>query len=194
MKPPEQAVLTTHEVAKYLNVYANTVVHWMNSGKLSGYRTPGGHRRILREELLRFIRDNNLESAVSQERPPRILIIEDDSDAMELYMNILSRDNYEIKKSFTGFSAGVAIEFKPDLVILDIMLPDIDGYQICDFLRKSQETANTKILVISAIGEDKKIREMYKIGANDYIVKPFSISNLKSKITQLLKETVNQEQ
>jgi len=187
---PEQAVLTTHEVATYLNVYTNTVIHWMNTGKLSGYRTPGGHRRILRDELMRFVKNNNLEDAVTQKRAIKILIIEDDIDAMDLYISILEKDNYEIKKSYTGFSSGVAIDFKPDLIILDIMLPDFDGFRVCDMLRKSPETAQTKILVISAISEMKKIKKMYDLGADDYLIKPFSISDLKSKIANLLKEPI----
>lgn len=182
----EKTVLTTHEVAKYLNVYTNTIIHWMNTGKLSGYRTPGGHRRILRDELLRFIKNNNLEEAVSRTRTRKILIVEDDPDAMDLYISILEKDNYEIKKSYTGFSSGVAIDFKPDLVILDIMLPDLDGFRICDLLRKSSETSHTKILAISAISEMRKIKKMYELGANDYLVKPFSIAELKNKIRTLL--------
>jgi excisionase family DNA binding protein len=187
---PEKSILTTHEAAKYLNVYTNTVIHWMNSGKLCGYRTPGGHRRILREELLNFVKNNNLEDAVSKKKPIKILIIEDDIDAMDLYISILEKDNYEIKKSYTGFSSGVAIDFKPDLIILDIMLPDFDGFRICDMLRKSPETAQTKILVISAISEMKKIKKMYDLGADDYLIKPFSISDLKIKIADLLKEPI----
>jgi excisionase family DNA binding protein len=189
---PDKSVLTTHEAAKYLNVYTNTVIHWMNTGKLSGYRTPGGHRRILREELLRFVKNNNLEDAVTQKRALKILIIEDDIDAMDLYISILEKDNYEIKKSYTGFSSGVAIDFKPDLVILDIMLPDFDGFRICDLLRKSPETAQTRILVISAISEMKKIKKMYDLGADDYLVKPFSITDLKSKIAGLLKDPIRE--
>lgn len=182
----DKPVYTTHEVAKYLNVYTNTVIHWMNSGKLNGYRTPGGHRRILREELLRFIKNNHLEESVAQNRVKKILIVEDDEDSMDLYISILEKDNYEIKKSYTGFSSGVVFDFKPDLVILDIMLPDLDGFKICDLIRKSPEMAETKILVISAISELKKIRKMYDLGANDYLVKPFSITELKSKIKDLL--------
>lgn len=179
-------VYTTHEVAKYLNVYTNTVIHWMNAGKLNGYRTPGGHRRILREELLRFIKSNHLEDSVTLNQAKKILIVEDDEDSMDLYISILEKDNYEIKKSYTGFSSGVVFDFKPDLVILDIMLPDLDGFKICDLIRKSAETAQTKILVISAISELKKIRKMYELGANDYLVKPFSIVDLKNKIRGLI--------
>lgn len=182
----EKPVLTTHEVAKCLNVYTNTVIHWMNTGKLNGYRTPGGHRRILREELLKFIKLNHLEDALQKETSKKILIVEDDEDAMDLYISILEKENYQIKKSYTGYSSGIAIDYKPDLIILDIMLPDFDGFKICDLLRKSPETAGTKILVISAISELRKIRRMYELGANDYLVKPFSIIELKNKIRKLI--------
>lgn len=186
MNLEDKPVLTTHEVAKFLNVYTNTVIHWMNTGKLNGYRTPGGHRRILREELLNFIKNNHLEESMKLNARKKILIVEDDPDAMDLYLSILEKENYEIKKSYTGYSSGVAIDFKPDLIILDIMLPDFDGYKICDFLRKCPETADTKILVISAISELRKIKKMYDLGANEYLVKPFSIAELKNKIKTLL--------
>ena len=186
MNIEEKSVLTTHEVAKYLNVYTNTVIHWMNTGKLNGYRTPGGHRRILREELLTFIHNNHMEDTLRVNSRKKILIVEDDPDDMDLYLSILEKDNYEIKKSYTGYSSGVAIDFKPDLIILDIMLPDFDGYKICDFLRKSPETSETKILVISAISEMRKIKKMYDLGANEYLIKPFSIIELKNKIKTLL--------
>jgi excisionase family DNA binding protein len=182
----DKTVFTTHEVAKYLNVYTNTVIHWMNSGKLNGYRTPGGHRRILREELLKFIKNNHMEDSIKQSTQKKILIVEDDEDAMDLYINVLEKENYEIKKSYTGFSSGVAIDFKPDLIILDIMLPDLDGYKICDLMRKSPETANTKIMVISAVSDSRKIKRMYELGANDYLAKPFSIVELKNKVRNLI--------
>lgn len=182
----DKMVLTTHEVAKTLNVYTNTVIHWMNTGKLNGYRTPGGHRRVLREELERFIRENKLEECVKKSRTKKILIVEDDADAMDLYIKILENEDYEIKKSFSGFSSGVAVEFKPDLIILDIMLPDLDGYKICELIRKSPETAGTRIMVISAISDSRKIRKMIKLGADEYLIKPFSIAELKDKIKALL--------
>ena len=182
----EKAVWTTHEVAKYLNVFSNTVIHWMNTGKLNGYRTPGGHRRVLREELIKFIRENKLEKSVHKSGVKKILIVEDDTDAMDLYLRSLEKENYEIKKSYTGFSSGAAVEFRPDLVILDIMLPDIDGYKICELLRKNPETSGTKIIVISAINDERKIKKIYKLGADDYLIKPFSISELKEKIRNLL--------
>ncbi len=182
----DKAVLTTHEVAKYLNVYTNTVIHWMNTGKLNGYRTPGGHRRILREELQKFVRKNGLEECVRMNSAKKILIVEDDTDAMDLYVKILENENYEIKKSFSGFSSGVAVDFRPDLVILDIMLPDIDGYKVCELIRRNPETTRTKTMVISAINDGSKINKMFKLGANDYLTKPFSISELKEKIKTLL--------
>jgi excisionase family DNA binding protein len=181
-----KTVYTTHEVAKALNVFTNTVIYWMNNGKLNGYRTPGGHRRILREDLMKFIRDNKLETCVAQTTTQKILIVEDDIDAMNLYSSILEKENFTIKKSYSGFSAGVAIDFKPDLVILDIMLPDFDGYKICNFIRKSTETSHTKIMVISAISDTRKIKKMFSLGADEYLVKPFSIVELKNKIHKLL--------
>ncbi len=180
----QKKVLTTHEVAKYLNVITNTVIHWMNTGKLKGYRTPGGHRRIPKEELIRFIKANNMEDCIKIQEAKKILIIEDDEDAMDFYTNVL--DSYEIKKAYTGFSSGIAIEYKPDLVILDIMLPDFDGFKICDMLRKNKETATTKILVVSAITDSEKIDEIKKLGADDYLKKPFSIIELKDRIKNLL--------
>ena len=177
-------ILTTHEVAQHLNVITNTVIHWMNTGKLKGYRTPGGHRRIPKIELIKFIKANNMEDCLKDQKVQKILIIEDDEDAMDFYSNIL--DSYDIKKAYTGFSSGIAVDYKPDLIILDIMLPDLDGFQICKMLRRNKETENTKILVVSAITETEKIQEIKDLGANDYLKKPFSILELKTRIKELI--------
>jgi excisionase family DNA binding protein len=180
-------VYSTFEVAKILNVFSNTVIHWMNTGKLKGYKTPGGHRRIPKNELLRFIRENNLVKYIeSPEKKKKILIVEDDEDAMELYINILGEEKYTFKKAYSGFSAGVANSFKPDLVILDIMLPDLAGQQICEFIRKDSEISKTKIIAVSALSDEEIIKKMYELGVDDYITKPYSVSELRSKVEKLL--------
>jgi excisionase family DNA binding protein len=183
-------VLTTHEVARYLNVFTNTVIHWMNNGKLGGYKTPGGHRRVPREELLRFIKENNLENCTQLNTPSKLLIVEDDEDTMDLYISILQKENYEIKKAYTGFAAGVASDFMPDLIILDIMLPDVDGFTILELLKKENHLKDVKILAVSAISDSDTIKKLYELGINGFMNKPFSILDFKQKIRSLLDEPV----
>ncbi len=183
----KENVYSTFEAARLLNVFTSTVIHWMNSGKLKGYRTPGGHRRIPKEELARFIKENKLEKYVNMEpKKKKILIVEDDKDAMDLYMTILGNEKYEIKKAYTGFNAGIVNDFMPDLIILDILLPDIDGEQICKFIKLDKRAAKAKILAVSALSDKKTMNRMFNLGVDDYLTKPYLVSELCSKIDKLL--------
>ncbi|MFP4522692.1 MAG: response regulator [Fibrobacterota bacterium] len=186
LKIKDKEVLTTYEVAKCLNVFTNTVINWMNTGKLNGYKTPGGHRRIPREEFEKFVKDNNLNVSIEFSGKKKILIVEDDEDAMELYSNIFKDSDYNIQKVYTGFSAGITATFKPDLILLDIMLPDLDGLEVCRLIKQDEELASSKILVISALKDESTIEKMYELGINDYLVKPFSVPEFKKKVEALL--------
>jgi DNA-binding response OmpR family regulator len=164
----------------------------MNNGRLGGYKTPGGHRRIPREELVRFIKENKLESCAQLNASKRLLIVEDDEDTMGLYISILQRENYEIKKAYTGFAAGVASDFIPDLIILDIKLPDMDGFTVLELIKKEKHLRDVKILAISAISDNETIKKLYDLGINGFLNKPFSILDFKQKIKSLLSEPVGE--
>ncbi len=115
----------------------------------------------------------------------KILIVDDDENIAELISLYLNKECYETEISLDGESALVAFqEFSPDLVLLDVMLPGMDGYQVCTELRK---ISNVPIIMLSAKGEvfDKVLG--LKIGADDYIVKPFDSNELVARVGALLR-------
>lgn len=118
----------------------------------------------------------------------RILIVDDEEDILELIGYNLARDGYHID---TAKSGEIAVEKirrdKPDLVILDLMLPGIDGLQVCRMVKSDPRTAQTPIVMLTAKGEDADIVAGLELGADDYITKPFSPRVLLARIRAILR-------
>ncbi|MCK5219602.1 response regulator [bacterium] len=126
------------------------------------------------------------------EKVDKILIIEDEPDIMELVEVMLSSDeNYQLLKAMDGQKGlDLAMSEKPDLVLLDIMLPKLDGYEICRRLKGNPETAHILIVMLTAFGQKREIEEGYKVKADDYIVKPFEPLKLRQRVKKILTERV----
>lgn len=115
----------------------------------------------------------------------RILIIEDDWYLAELLLMKLSASSYQVKISGCGLDGlRTAYEFHPDLVLLDIMLPDISGYEVCQRLR---QLSDVPILMLTALGDHEHILEGFRSGADDYIKKPFEFDELLARICVFLR-------
>jgi two-component system, OmpR family, alkaline phosphatase synthesis response regulator PhoP len=119
-------------------------------------------------------------------RKKRILIADDEVHILELLRLILSKD-YQTMSVENGKSAvHMARNFKPDLILLDIMMPDLNGYEVCEILKKDKRTSSIKIAMLSAKGFEQDIIMGLKIGADHYITKPFDPIMLERKIAEIL--------
>ncbi len=119
----------------------------------------------------------------------RILIVEDEPDIMELVMVTLSHDLYELIPAMDGLSGlEKARQIKPDLILLDIMMPKMNGYDICRELKDATETAMIPIIMLTAFGQKREIEEGYKVKADDYIVKPFEPVKLRERVKTFLEK------
>lgn len=121
--------------------------------------------------------------------PPRplVLIVEDEPDIMELVEVTLEIDQYRILKAVDGEAGlNLATQARPDLILLDIMLPKIDGYEICRRIKSDAKTSMIPVIMLSAFGQKHEIEEGYKVKADDYIVKPFEPSKLRLRIKKIL--------
>jgi CheY-like chemotaxis protein len=118
----------------------------------------------------------------------RILIIEDDVEVMEFLTDLLAtEDRFEVHTATSGFEGGLATAcFRPHLILLDIMLPDIDGRDICRILRNNKNVGNPMIIAITALSREKDVSEIISAGVDDYLGKPFRINVLMKKIAHLL--------
>ncbi len=182
-------VFTTGEAAAVCKVSQQTIIRCFDSGRLTGFRVPGSKfRRIPREELIRFMRANNipLESLGSARK--RVLVVDDDPRIVELYTDLLGRDGrFDVKTAGNGYDAGLQTEaFKPQLIILDYMLPDINGTIVCKRVRENPNLADTKVLCVSGVINPHEVESLMSAGANAFLKKPFQVPELMGKIAELL--------
>ncbi len=182
-------VFTTGEAAKVCRISQQTIIRCFDSGRLRGYRVPGSRfRRIQREELVRFMRENNIPTDALEGGKRRILVVDDDEQIVELFEDVFSRDDrYQIRTARTGYDAGVLTEqFKPDLMILDYMLPDVNGNVVCQTVRRNPDLTNMKIIIVSGVVNASEVEDLLNAGADEFVKKPFHIDKLLQQIDELL--------
>ena len=182
-------VFTTGEAAEICKVSQQTIIRCFDSGRLTGFRVPGSRfRRIPRKDLLQFMKSNDIPTDALESTKRRVLVVDDDEQIIELFLDVLSRDDrFEVKSARTGYDAGMMTEqFRPHLVLLDYMLPDINGNLVCDRIRSNPELAGTKIIVISGVVNQVEIDTLLRSGADDFVKKPFNIEKLIERMSDML--------
>ncbi len=185
----EKKIFTTGEAAEVCKVSQQTIIRCFDSGRLNGFRVPGSRfRRIPREELLRFMRENDIPLDTLEPPTKRVLIVDDDPRVLEVFLEVFGRDDrFSVRTASTGYEAGVETEaFKPHLIVLDYMLPDINGNVVCQRLRAHDETRETKVLFVSGVVDPKEVEGLKKSGGDDFLKKPFRIDELMSRVERLL--------
>jgi len=182
-----QKIFSTFEVAKMLELSPGTVANWVDAGRLKAFTTLGGHRRIKAEDMKSFLEENKIpvpkELSDRMDTAKKVLIVEDDVHFLKVIERFfkVSRKNWEVFSAADGFQAGSLVgSEKPDVVILDIMLPDINGFKVCEIIKASDK----KTLVIAVTGYDSEdIRnKILAAGADDYFVKPLKFEKLVERI------------
>ncbi|MDO9350908.1 MAG: response regulator [Deltaproteobacteria bacterium] len=184
-------ILTVSQAGKYCRVSPKTIINWIEAGHLKAYKTVGGHRRIKQEDLDQFLRDKGMplpEEPKGEERK-KILVVDDDKIIVETIVQSLEEDEYgyEMISASDGFEAGLQVShFKPHLLILDIMMPDINGYEVCQKIKLNPETKDIKIIVLSAYLNDEAFKQMKEYGADACFSKPLPLEQLKYEVAKLL--------
>ncbi len=185
----EKQVFTTGEAADVCKISQQTIIRCFDSNRLKGFRVPGSRfRRIPRDELIRFMRQNNIPVDPLEGGHKRILVVDDDETIIELFRDVLGTDErFKVKTAATGYDAGILTEqFKPDLLILDYILPDINGNVVCQTVRQNPELANMKVMIVSGVVNRDEIQGLLEAGADDFIKKPFNIEQLLDRVHKLL--------
>lgn len=185
----KKQVFTTGEAAEICKVSQQTIIRCFDAGRLQGFRVPGSRfRRIPRIELLRFMKANDIPTESLESAKKRVLVVDDDEQIVELFLDILGRDDrFEVQTAATGYDAGVLTEqFRPHLVLLDYMLPDINGNLVCDRIRANPDLAGTKIIIVSGVVKPDEIDALMESGADDFVKKPFDIGELIERMKGLL--------
>jgi len=184
-----KTVFTTGEAAKICKVSQQTIIRCFDSGQLKGFRVPGSRfRRIPRDALYRFMRENNIPTDALESGRRKLLVVDDDPEVVQLIKDALLADGrFEVRDVNNGFAAGmVAKEYHPDLMVLDIMLPDINGKSVCELVRGDSSISDIKIFCISGMVEEDKIEELREAGADDFMHKPLDVDELVRRICKHL--------
>lgn len=185
----EKQVLTTGEAAELCRVSQQTIIRCFDSGRLTGFRVPGSRfRRIPRSELIRFMRVNNIPVDLLDHNRVRVLVVDDDPSIVRIIEEMLGREErFEIRTASTGYDAGMMTrEFRPNIVLLDYMLPDVNGNIVCERIKSDSELSDTKIIIISGVVRQAEIDCLLESGADAFIPKPFQVEELIEKIDGLI--------
>ncbi len=182
-------LFTTGEAAEVCKVSQQTIIRCFDAGRLEGFRIPGSKfRRIPRHNLVKFMKENNIPLDSLKSGKKKVLIVDDDAEIVELMTDVLVRDGrFDIKTAASGYDAGIMTQqFLPDLILLDYMLPDVNGNVVCETIRKNPEFENIKIIIVSGVIKQDEIDQLLKSGAEDFIRKPFNITELTDRIAAVL--------
>jgi excisionase family DNA binding protein len=182
-------LFTTGEAADICRISQQTIIRCFDSGRVEGFRVPGSKfRRIPRQSLIKFMKDNSIPLDNLDSGKKKVLIVDDDSEIVELIADVLIRDGrFEIKSAASGYDAGMLTQsFKPDLILLDYMLPDVNGNVVCKTIKSKPEFENIKIIIVSGVIKRDEVDDLLRMGAEDFIQKPFNIVELTDKISRTL--------
>ncbi len=188
----DKAVFTTFETAKLCHVSPLSIINWVNAGRLSAFRTPGGHRRIRREDLITFMQDNGIPLPDELQEGSglrKVLVVDDEASIRELFAeHLASRSNpYDVLTAADGFEAGrLVATHKPHVVLLDLKMPGLDGFQICRTIKADPETSKTIVIAMTGYPSPETEARILECGAVRCFPKPVESATLSSYIDSVL--------
>ena len=188
--PDTDRPYTTGEVANFCDVTINAVKKWISSGKLPAFRTPGGHYRIERKDFEAFVEKYKLhvKDRLLKEEKKKILIVDDEFAVIEFIKGALGAadEEYEIETAHDGFEALVKLgSFHPGLLILDLKMPRLDGFEVCRRIKADPYTKDIRILAVTAYGREE-MEKIKKCGADLCLAKPLKMKDLLLRVNRLL--------
>ncbi len=185
---------TTADASRMCGVFPTTVIKWIKDGRLKASVTPGGHRRIIREDLVRFIRQCGYPMPAELASPQKRILIVDDDPAVCRMLQRAFRDYphlLRVEALTSGIDALVAMgKNPPDLAILDVVMPVVDGAKLCASLKANPATRGVKIVAITGKRLPEAKQRFIEDNSDAFLRKPLSIPELKAKAAELLGVTL----
>ncbi len=185
MEQKEEKYLTPAEVAKLLMVSPAAVRLWAEKGDLKALTTPGGHRRFLQSEVERFTAGRGIAATDKSEQRLSILIVDDDVQFTNYLQKLLSKFSSEVVVAVAnnGFDAGIKIkELDPNVVLLDLMMPGMDGFSVCQSIKSNKTTTDIRVIVMTGFPSAENVQKIMSVGAEVCLSKPVD----KVKLLDLL--------
>jgi excisionase family DNA binding protein len=177
--------LTLGQAAKYLGVAQSTIRKWSDQGRVPAFYTPGGHRRYRRADLDNFLNRSGPGGAVQQ--GPLVLIVDDDPRVREYVRVNLEMEGYGVREAGSA-EEGLAVleEVSPDLILLDVMMPEVDGWEMLRRVQERHGVGAIPVVMFSGKVEEQNAAEATARGAQDFLGKPFDPQQLIEHAKQLL--------
>lgn len=186
----DKSYFTTFEVSEICEVNPTTVQNWVKEKKLRAYKTPGGHRRIRRSDLVAFMKKFGMPVPSDLEEGGRmVLVVDDEKDICDLLVSAFEAMDSppQVRVAYGGVEALLFIgERKPDLVILDIMMPGMNGIEVCQKLKESSSTSNIKVVAITGAHDPALRDRILNAGADLFFTKPLDLPEFCARSLKLL--------
>jgi excisionase family DNA binding protein len=187
---PKRSFFTTFEISEICEVNPTTVQNWVKERKLKAYTTPGGHRRIRREDLVSFMQDFGLPIPKELQASRRLVLIVDDEPGMlEMLTSVMlsGGDQFEVATAPGGVEALLFIGARqPDLLVLDIMMPGMNGFEVCRKLKASAATSHIKIVAITGDHNPGVRNRILQAGADLFFTKPLDVVEFRDQSLKLM--------
>ncbi len=183
-------ILTIPQAAKYCGVTRMSMWRWVKAGKINAFTTFGGHHRIIKSDLEEVMGAQGMGSMHRQLDAPAKVLIVDDNELVVIGLEKLFLENaFEVETAKDGFEAGFKTkEFSPDLIILDLMTPNIDGFEACLFIKSNDSTSHIKILILTGHVSSENREQIFEVGADDLIEKLADNAELVDRSLDLLRD------
>jgi excisionase family DNA binding protein len=177
--------LTLGQAAKYLGVAQSTIRKWSDQGRVPAFYTPGGHRRYRRADLDNFLNRSGPGGAV--QHGPLVLIVDDDPRVREYVRVNLEMEGYGVREAGSA-EEGLAVleEVSPDLILLDVMMPEVDGWEMLRRVQERHGVGAIPVVMFSGKVDDQNAAEATARGAQGFLGKPFDPQQLIEHAKQLL--------
>ena len=191
----KERVFSAHEVANICGVVNQTAINWIDKGHLEAYTTPGGQYRVYADVLAKFLQKQGMrlpeelkQILAEQAKIEQVLIVDDDQKANDTIKQYLDKryPEYRVNQAYDGFDAGKAIsDYKPDVVLLNIHLPGVDGYKLCGSIKVDENLSRPIVVAITATGGAEVEERARQAGADGFLRKPVNLDILPNLIEEL---------
>ncbi len=193
-------IFSALEVANICGVVNQTAINWIKNNHLKAFTTPGGQYRIYSEDLVDFLNNRGMrvpeelsELLAGLNTKKKVMIIDDDKDLNEMMKLIFSRklESFDIIQAFDGFEAGkLLVSEKPDVIILDIDLPGVNGHLLCARIKEDKDLGSPVVISISGLDDTFEEEKILSEGADAFFTKPLDFDKLISAMEDLLSARV----
>ena len=179
--------LTLGQAARYLGVAQSTIRKWSDQGRLSAFYTPGGHRRYRRRDLDSFVSASASGTGARVQGTPMVLIVDDDARIREFVRVNLEMDGFQVREAGNAEEGLAVLEDEPpDLILLDVMMPGVDGWEMLRRVQERHGTGSIPVIMFSGQADNSQDDAVAR-GAQGFVGKPFNPQELISRTKELLR-------